>query len=241
MHNRGYTYKEVAYTERVALSPGIPTSFVPKQPAPQNRRPTGGHNLFLIVATFIFSLAIIASIGTYAYDRYLSHSLEAKAAELAEAQRLVNEDQVEEFVRLRDRLIHGRDLLDNHIALSQVFEVLEAQTLTSVRFSTLSLTVADDKTAQIEIDGIARNFNALAAQSNAFAAEKGIRRAIFSGIVVNQNNTVSFKLTADLDSRLLIAAGSGVSGAQVPVEPVAPPSQVETVPAATSTTSAPQP
>ncbi|HEY4489183.1 MAG TPA: hypothetical protein VJA87_01740 [Candidatus Paceibacterota bacterium] len=215
----------------MALSPGIPTSFVPKQPAPQTRRPSGGHNLFLVAAVFIFGLSIIAAIGTFAYDRYLSHALEVKAAELADAQRQVNEEQVEEFVRLRDRLTYGRDLLDSHVALSQVFDVLEAQTLLSVRFSSLDLTVADDKTAQIEIEGVARNFNALAAQSNAFAAEKGIRRAIFSGIVVNDNNTVSFRLTADLDSRLLISEAVDTPPADLPAAPAVVPT-----PAPTSTT-----
>lgn len=226
----------------MALSPGIPTSFVPKQPASQTRRPSGGHNLFLVVALFLFVLAVIAAIGTYAYDRYLTHSLEAKAAELAEAQRQVNEDQVEEFVRLRDRLTYGRDLLNNHVALSQVFDVLEAQTLASVRFSSLDLTVADDKTAQIEIDGVARNFNALAAQSNAFAAEKGIRRAIFSGIVVNDNNTVSFKLTADLDSKLLISKTADAPPADVPETPAVAPTPAQTPPTSTTTpaTSTPQ-
>jgi hypothetical protein len=223
----------------VALSPGIPTSFVPRQPAPDQRRALrGGHNLFLVVSLFVLGLAVLAAAGTYAYGRYLSHELQVKSEELATAQRGVNEDQVEEFVRLRDRLTHGRDLLDNHVALSQVFDVLEAQTLVSVRFSSLDLKIADDHTAQIEIDGTARNFNALAAQSNAFASEKGIRRAIFSGIVVNPNNTVNFKLTADLDSRLVISQGSDLPPAPtdtLSVPAVAPTPAQNGVPAATTT------
>lgn len=225
----------------MALSPGIPTSFVPRQPAPDSRRTLrGGHNLFLVVSLFILGLAVLAAAGTFAYGRYLSHELQVKAEELATAQRGVNEDQVEEFVRLRDRLTYGRDLLDNHIALSQVFDVLEAQTLVSVRFSSLDLTVADDHTAQIEIEGTARNFNALAAQSNAFASEKGIRRAIFSGIVVNANNTVNFRLTADIDSRLLISQGGDLPPAPtdtLTVPAVAPTPAQNGATATTSSTS----
>lgn len=226
----------------MALSPGIPTSFVPRQPTQDSRRPrSGGHNLFLVIAMFVFGLALLAAAGTYAYDRYLSHALSVKAEELAVAQRQVDEDQVEEFVRLRDRLTYGRDLLDNHIALSQVFDVLEAQTLVSVRFASLDLTVADDHTAQIEIEGTARNFNALAAQSNAFASEKGIRRAIFSGIVVNANNTVNFRLTADLDSRLLISQGGEVPTTDTMSVPAIAPTPAQTLPiATTSTTTVPR-
>ena len=213
---------------------------MPKQPAPDQRRALrGGSNIFLVIAAFIFGLALIASGGPYAYDRYLSHALQVKAEELAAAQRDVNQDQVEDFIRLRDRLTHGRDLLSSHIALSQVFDVFETQTLATVRFSSLELTVADDATARLEIAGTARNFNALAAQSNAFAAEKGIRRAIFSGIVVNQNNTVNFRLTADLDSRLLISRGTEAPAIDALTVPVAPaPAQAVPLPdAATTSTS----
>lgn len=161
--------------------------------------------MFLLASLFIGGLSIVMALGTFLYDRYLSATLEARAEELAIAQREVNQDQVEEFIRLRDRLVYGQGLLQDHIALSQVFDVLESQTLATVRYESLELTVADDKTARLEIEGTARTFNALAAQSNALAAEKNIRRAIFSGITVNQDATVNFLLTADLDARLLKA------------------------------------
>jgi len=232
------TPKYVAYTLPVAISPGIPTSFVPKTPQAPKRGLASGHNLFLVVALFLGGLAVIASVGTYLYDQYLTHELERKAEALAVAQREVNEEQVEDFVRLRDRLTSGRELLQSHIALSQVFDVLEAETLTTVRFSSLKLTVADDHTAQLDIEGTARNFNALAAQSNAFAGEKGIRRAIFSGIVVNRDNTVSFRLTADLDSRLVVARHDG-STAPAPdplTVPAVAPTPAQTQPATTTAT-----
>lgn len=216
----------------MALSPGIPTSFVPRQATPDQRRAVrGGHNLFLVVALFVFGLAVIASVGTYAYDRYLTHVLQVKSEELANAQREVNEDQVEEFLRLRDRLTYGQGLLEDHVAVSQVFDVLETQTLATVRFSNLDLRVADDHTAQIDVEGTARNFNALAAQSNAFAAEKGIRRAIFSGIVVNANGSVNFRLTADLDAKLLISEGREIPPVDTLSVPAVAPTPAQTVPA----------
>ena len=97
MHNACVRQDSVAYTYPVApLSPGIPTSFVPRQPTPETRRQQStGHNLFLLVALFVGGLAAIAAIGTYLYDSYLTSSLETKSEELALAQRSVNEEQVE--------------------------------------------------------------------------------------------------------------------------------------------------
>ncbi|HEX8591525.1 MAG TPA: hypothetical protein VF696_02145 [Candidatus Paceibacterota bacterium] len=224
----------------MAISPGIPTSFVPRQHTESPKRQSStGTNLFLIVALFLGGVAVLATIGTYAYDKYLTHVLEAKAEELALAQREVDQDQVEEFVRLRDRLVHGRALLDNHVALSQAFDVIETETLRTVKFRSLKLEVAEDHTAQLDIEGTARSFNALAAQSNAFAAQKGIRRAIFSGIVVNQDNTVSFRLSADLDPRLVVAEGAAPAADALtvpqPPQAVPPAPTATTTPAATST------
>jgi hypothetical protein len=225
----------------VALSPGIPTSFVPKQVAPETRRPRAtGTNLFLMVALLIGGLALVATIGTYLYDRYLKHQLEVHAEQLAVAKRDVNQDQVEEFVRLRDRLSYGQDLLNNHVALSQVFDTLETATLTNVKYKSLKMTVANDHTAQLEIEGSARNFNALAAQSNTFAAEKRIRRAIFSGITVNKDNSVNFKLTADLDSRLIISQRT-TAPATVQPQQAAPVSLPAAATTTATTTAAQQP
>lgn len=207
----------------MALSPGIPTSFVPRQPTPAQRRIRTGTNLFLLLSLFVLCIAVVATIGTFAYDRYLRHALGVKSEELARAQASVDQEQVEAFVRLRDRLTYGESLLEGHVALSQLFSVLERETLGTVRYESLNLTIAEDKSARLEIEGVARTFNALAAQSNAFAGEKYIRRAIFSGIVVNQDASVSFFLTADLDPRLVVASPEGLGPpAELPQVDVVP-------------------
>jgi hypothetical protein len=75
--------------------------------------------------------------------------------------------------------------------------------------------------------GTARSFNTLAAQSSAFATDKRIKRAIFSGITAKAG-AVSFNLEAQLDPGLVVLA-------------TAPAAIVPSVPAATTTTNAPTP
>lgn len=191
----------------MAISPSIPTSFVPKQPVQPTRRPTsGGSNVLLIVSLVILALAIAASAAAFGYERYLMSVKERKAAELAMAQERVSEDTVEEFIRLRDRALAAETLLDEHVAVSQFFDVLENITLQAVRFTSLKLSIEDDRSTRIEMSGAARTFNALAVQSAAFASEKHIKRAIFSDISVNDGGSVSFLMTAELDPRLILMA-----------------------------------
>lgn len=221
----------------MALPPTIPTSFVPKQPvATSARRQQSGTNIFLIIAAVIAGISIVAAAGVFAYELYLKNARDQKSAALVEAQRAVDLDTVEGFIRLKNRLNTVEVLLNQHIALSEFFDTLESRTLQTVRFSGLTVKVNDDRTAEIQMEGVARSFNALAAQSSAIAAEKRIKRAIFSDIAVNANGTVGFTLTASVDSRL-ITSGEVLPG--IPDTPTAAPAAVPAappvLPAATTT------
>ena len=217
----------------VALSPGIPTSFVPKQPVQTPaRKANGGNNLFLLISLAIVGLSVLAAAATFAYDQFLSHLVTAKAAELQKAQDAVNADTVREYIRLKDRLNSGEMLLNNHIILSKFFDELELLTLQNVQFQSLTVTVAGDGTAKVSLDGLAKNFNALAVQSNNVAADKLFKSAIFSGIAFDTNGHIKFKLTADIDPSLIHVTekDAGAAPAQAAVQQIAAPAATTTTP-----------
>lgn len=205
---------------------------------------SSGNNIFLIVSLVIAGLTAAIAVGTFGYDRYLQHQLAGKQAKLSVAQQNVDQNTIEEFVRLRDRLANGENLLSNHVMLSQFFDTLEGLTLQNVRFSNLRLSVAGDHTARLQMTGTAKSFNALAAQSNAFAAEKRIKRAIFSNITLNDAKLVGFTLTADIDPKLVVE-GSAVPASTTTTQPsTVPPTTATSTPTftpvktATTTTAA---
>lgn len=185
----------------------------------------------------VAGVALLASGAVFAYDRYLSYVQSAKEAELKKAQAAVNPETVGEFIRLKDRFNAGTTLLDQHVTLSRFFDELEGLTLQNVQFSNLNLVVAGDGTATVDMNGVAKNFNSLAAQSNAVAADKKIKRAIFSGIGFDTGNTrLKFKLTADIDPALVRGAVPTMLGT-APVQTSVPVNiPVQTAPAATTTT-----
>lgn len=237
----------------MALSPGIPTSFVPKQPVQPgaNRQMHSGNNVFLVASLLLAVVMCVIAGGVFAYDKFLTHTLATKEALLADAQAKVDQNTIEDFVRLRNRLSSSKDLLNSHIKISQFFDDLESVTLQNVRFSSMKLSVAGDNTAKLQMAGTAKTFNALAAQSNAFAADKHFKRAIFSGIGINDQKLVSFTLTADIGSELIVQNGAAqpAPANAAPTSqsvPVAPPSSAATVvstssPATTVTASTTKP
>ncbi len=208
----------------MALPPTIPTSFVPKQPvATTSKHRTTGTNPFLILSYFIVSIAVVGCLAVFGYQYYLEGVAKHKASDVITAQRKIDQATVTDFIRLRDRFTAAKELLNSHVTLSQFFDVLEHVTLQGVRFTSLKLSVTDDRTAKIEMNGTAKTFNALAAQSSLLATDKRIKRAIFSGITVAQkDSTVSFSLTADIDPSLvtLSTAGPGTSTPPVTTIPV---------------------
>lgn len=215
------------------IPPLIPTSFVPKQPVKTSARQTrSGANILVLGSYFLLIAALIAAGGTFAYERYLTGVRDSRAATLAAAEENVDRQTVQELLRLRDRLAGAEGLLGKHVTLSTFFSLLETLTLQSIGFDSLKLSVADDRTAQVELSGTARTFNALAAESAAFASEKRIKRAIFSNIKLNKDGFVDFSLTADIDTSL-VTGGSVLVAPAFPSEalqPQAPPPDDESAP-----------
>lgn len=218
----------------MAVPPTIPTSFVPKQPVEMYpRQSTSGSNILMVVSLILLGVALLLSVGVFVYGRYLSGQSTAKAAEIEKAQVGVNQDTVEKYIRLSDRLRSADTLMGQHVMLSQFFDVLESLTLKNVRFASLSVTVNDDQSADIKMTGAAENFNALAVQSAAFAKEPRIKQAIFSGIKADsKTGVVSFLVSAKLDSKLVLIPSSLPASWNAVSEPAAATS--ESVTASTS-------
>lgn len=199
-----------------------------------------GDNIFLLIALLALGVSVVTAGAVFGYRYYLNSVIEVKTAALEQAREEINHDRVEEFIRLKQRFDSGKTLLDNHITASRFFTVLESVTLQNVRFDELKLTVADDRTASVNLTGIARNFNTLAAQSNEMAGRREFKRAIFSDIRINPNGTVGFTLSADVDASVMkmrvTSAAEATTTAPVVPEPAAP-AATTTAPAATTTPS----
>jgi hypothetical protein len=189
------------------------------------------------ISLALLGIAILLSAGAFAYSHYLTSEAAAKSAELDRAEAGVSQDTVEGFLRLRDRLSSAQSVLGNHVVLSQFFDMLESLTLTDVKFDSLTIAVNPDRSATVKMTGNAATFNALAAQSAAFAGEPLMKQAIFSGISANPKGVVSFSFSATLDPKLVVLP------AQVPstwtnVAPETPASEATTTEATTTDTTA---
>lgn len=196
----------------MALPPTIPTSFLPHQQSSVQQRISGGlSGAFSLTAYGLFVLAIVISIGVFIYGSVLSNERTSKDAQLAKAQAAIDPATVETFVRLRNRLTSGETLLNNHVALTGFLTAVESLLPTTLRFTSLHVSVDQSGAVHVEGSGLAKSFNALAATSVAFGKDGRIKDVIFSNITVNHDNSVAFSITADLDPKLVTFTGAPVA------------------------------
>ena len=187
------------------LPPTIPTSFIPHSASVNARRSgIGPASIFSFFSYTVIVAVFALAIGVFFYGRILAADESTKSAALAKAEANINPATVESFVRLRDRLISGEKLLAGHIAFSGFLTSLGGLMPTTVRFSSLHLSIDDNGTIKFEGSGTAKSFNALAAASIGFARDGRIKDAIFSNIKVEiGGNSVSFALSATLDPKIV--------------------------------------
>lgn len=188
----------------MALLPTIPTSFVPRSTSVERRRiSTDLGGLFSYLSYAILGIVFILSIGVFFYGRILAVNKSAKDELLAKAESSIDAATIRSFVQLRDRLNSSQTLLANHVALSGFFTALETLLPSTVRFSTLHITVDASGATKVEGTGVSKSFNALSVASGAFATDGRIKDVIFSKMSINKDSTISFGFSATLDPKLV--------------------------------------
>jgi len=188
----------------MALPPSIPTSFVPQSASSAARRfKTDFTGVFGYFAYGVFVIVFVLAIGVFLYGRILASDRYNKDTALAKAEASIDSATVAGFIKLKDRLDSGATLLDNHIALTGFFKVLEELLPTNVRLASIHLSYEGSGKVKFDGSGIAKSFNTLAAASSVFAKDGRIKEAIFSGISINKDSSVSFSLTASIDPKII--------------------------------------
>ena len=119
------------------------TSFIPKKPitAPSYSYENRGISIVTIICIILFLGTVALAAGSYMYKNfYLEKELTNVTDKLNKIKSTFEVDTIKYLKRLDIRLSSAKTLLDQHIAVSAYFDILEVATLKSVRFSSLTIT-----------------------------------------------------------------------------------------------------
>ena len=203
------------------------TSFIPKKPiisvggagtnfapAPRSRHVTV--SIFFNIGLLLFIVSLGLALGVYAWKSVTLSSQENLKQQLAERQKQFNPDLIEELKRVNVKIDVARKLMENHLALSNIFGVISRLTTERVRFSSLDLSApgAQSNDIKVTMKGVGADLSAVAFQSDVlgqldqYGLRKIVKNPILSDPTLETSGVVSFGFSASIDPSTLSYANS---------------------------------
>jgi len=181
------------------------TSFIPKKTiieGPKKIRSGGG--IVNLLSFIIFIASLLSAGGAYFYRESVKTNIDEFKKSLAIAKNQFEPSLITELQILDKRLNAATNILDQHVAVSPIFELLQDSTLPTVRYSDFTYDInSTTNLVNVEMKGEAKGYNFIALQADLFNENKFIKNPIFSDFILDQNGNVDFNLTFSVDKSLV--------------------------------------
>ncbi len=184
------------------------TSFIPKKSfddvgTPKAPKRSG---ILFALSTILLILSLLSAGGVFAYGRFLESSITNKKGALQKARAAFEPELIRELSHLDMKFKTAEELLNSHIAVSGIFDLLEDTTLETVRFTDFSFGL-DPKGIRLMMSGSARSFSSVALQSDEFGKNRFISEPVFSGFDLDERGNVTFSVSSLVDSAVVSYQG----------------------------------
>lgn len=195
------------------------TSFIPKKPLMPAGSPGGlsqpprkrGSSLFMTISVLVFLASLLAAGGSYFYKSLLLSSQEGYKQQLVEREKQFNADLIEKLKRQDVQLTLAGQILQNHLAVSQVFGIIGLLTIENVRFTSMDLSTGPgvNDGVKVTMKGYGTSLSAVAFQSDVlgkldqYNLRKVVKNPILSDPALDTGGAVSFGFSATIDPESL--------------------------------------
>jgi hypothetical protein len=183
----------------------LQTSFIPKQPLVEKKvkKASGSTGIFSVIAWFVFLVVVVASVGVFVYEQYLTKSIDSKNIELSNRVKSFDTATVDHFVQLDARLKAAQAILNNHLAVSTLLNLIASNTVQSVQFTDFKYSYDDGGKLTLMLSGKAPDFASVALQSDTFSSQSYLQNQVFSNLGLAADGGVLFKFTSSVDESAL--------------------------------------
>ena len=176
------------------------TSFIPKKPMIEESRTTATPVGFLtILSIFIFFTMILASGGLFFYKNILERNVVSMEDTLTKAKARFEPETIVRIQTTDKRLKSATAVLSKHVAVTPIFEALQALTMKTIRYTKFSYKGEEDGKVAVQMQGVAIGYRSIALQSDLFAKNKYIIDPIFSNLTLDNTGNVLFDLNFWID------------------------------------------
>jgi hypothetical protein len=137
------------------------TSFIPKQGPARRTKQTATRQIHLltIFAYIFFATSLLTSLGLFLFNNHLDTQLNTEVRNLNEAIAGFSDADMERVREFNTRLWQAKDRLDHTVALSSIFDSIEAATSKDVMFEGLSIVREGDQSITLEAKMITESFD----------------------------------------------------------------------------------
>jgi hypothetical protein len=179
------------------------TSFIPQKTLTStNRRKKSFSGFLFITSTIILIVSIAFSIGVFSYKKIVEQSIESKAVSLKRAKEAFDPGLIEDLTRLDNRIENTKKILDSHISITPLLEFFEEFTLKNVQFSQFEVSLLDSSQINLLMEGRARDYATVVAQSDLLGQSRFLKNQIFSDVNLDNFGNVGFSFEAIIDPNL---------------------------------------
>jgi hypothetical protein len=192
------------------------TSFIPKKPLIQQGTTAphghGATSILMFVATLLFLASLGGAGFTFFAKSYLLKVQEQYKVDLAENEKRFNVPLIEELKKFNTKIDLAKQLIQNHIAVSEALTIVSGLTAEKVYFSDFTFLAPSGfgkngqstKAFEVKMRGVADSFNSIAFQSDVFGrsqrygTNKVIKNPILSDLAVDDKGAVMFNFSGEI-------------------------------------------
>lgn len=182
------------------------TSFIPKKPIVQEEEVSTSKkpmSFFTVFGIIVFLTMVASYGGLFLYQTTLVQKINASKEDLSKAGERFEIAKIDELQLLNKRLNAATKILEKHITISPIFEILQNITMKSVRYNKFTYNISDKNEIVISMSGEAQGYRSIALQSDLFSQEKNLIQPVFSNLTLNDKGAVLFDLEFKVDPILV--------------------------------------
>ena len=171
-------------------------SFIPKKEvqAKRVRRSSPGANIFLLIGVIIFLTSLLASLGVWLWATQLDAANSRVLQTLEKNRENYAIGAIQEFLDVHNRLRAADIILQNHIVVTPIFDILEEHTLTDIYLTNFSFAVQGNDVT-IQARGYAPTYAHVALQADEYSSNNLIKELILSGVNQARDGGIQFDLS----------------------------------------------
>ena len=157
------------------------TSFVPKaslnnvvddngKVKPVSNKDTTSSSFFILISFFIFVCSVVSAGIIFSLNEFALSQKKSLTASLDRYQKDINKETIESIKSLNNRLSLIKYLVDEHVAVSLIFEQLSQNTIRKVSFTSFDLKKKNDNTFSLKLNAQGIGYESIVSQDVQFSS-----------------------------------------------------------------------